>query len=502
MFGPYLQRVYQNLIKGGRKPRSRRVLRTSRPPTARLAVEGLEQRTLLSTLVLSGGSLIYQASSGAATNLSISDNSATHRYTFTDTAENIQLIGNFINPSGNLTHSVSFGDGNITSIAVNTSNLNDIVNIEQTLNFVPLTVNLGNGTDVVNVSPLAQNLSNILGAVTVHPGQGTDSLNVNDQANSGFQMFTMDAISVRRSGSATISYGQGSIANVTINGGSGNNTYNVSDIAHLYTTTLNTGNGHDTVNVDHSGSTSSAFVINDGTGGVDVNLGASSHNLDNLLGTVQVNGANQGVDNLVLNDTANSSAHTFTLYVVNPLSPTNMITRTGALTGHFNYNALIDHVTLGGGIGANTFNVQATGAATDIIGHANATVNVGSGGRLGLINKDLTITDPPAYVTLNVDDSAETSFRTATLQTVTIGRFSFGDIGGLSVGDIKYKYGDTNSVIVQTGPGGARVNALTTGKPVNLIGNPSGAISLYASDAGGVPLVLLACRALLYHPGL
>jgi hypothetical protein len=82
-----------------------------------------------------------------------------------------------------------------------------------------------------------------------------------------------------------------------------------------------------------------------------------------------------------------------------------------------------------------------------------------------------------------VDDSADSSFRTATLQTVTIGGFSFGDIGGLSVSHIKYKYGDTNSVTVQTGPGGARVNALTTGKPVNLIGNPSGAISLYASDA-------------------
>jgi hypothetical protein len=48
---------------------------------------------------------------------------------------------------------------------------------------------------------------------------------------------------------------------------------------------------------------------------------------------------------------------------------------------------------------------------------------------------------------------------------------------------ILYDYAATNTATIQTGTGGATVNALTTGVPVNLIGNPSGAISLNASDA-------------------
>jgi hypothetical protein len=55
------------------------------------------------------------------------------------------------------------------------------------------------------------------------------------------------------------------IQSVAINGGNGNNTYNVSSTPTC-PETLNAGNGHDTVNVDTS---SGRFVINEGTGGVD-----------------------------------------------------------------------------------------------------------------------------------------------------------------------------------------------------------------------------------------
>src|SRR5262249_44252934 len=50
MFREYLQRGYQTLIQGGRQPRLRSGSRPSRPAAARLAVEGLEDRALPSTL--------------------------------------------------------------------------------------------------------------------------------------------------------------------------------------------------------------------------------------------------------------------------------------------------------------------------------------------------------------------------------------------------------------------------------------------------------------------
>jgi acrosin len=475
MFRQYLNRVRQTLSRSRRKSRSAKLPRTSRPPSAHLALEGLEERALPSVLSLSNGALTYTPSTSFANSLSISDDSATHRYTFVDTAENISLVGNFLNPSGNFSHSVSFGDGNITSIAVNTFNQDFTVNIEQTLAFVPVTVYLGNGTDTVSVSPVAHNLTNIQGAINVHLGLGTDSLNVDDQSSSGSQTFTMDSSSVRRSGSATITYGNG-IDFVTINAGNGANTYNVSGTEPADTTTLNTGNGNDKVNVDGSGF-NSTFNINDGTGGVDVNLGASPHTLENLNGDVYVNGAIQGVDNLVLNDTANNSAHLFTL---GTYPSTNSIARTGSGTAvSIYYNFHLSNVTINSGTGANSFDVLGTGASTYIVAHANATVDVGNNGSLAHITHDLTISDPPAgaYATVSVDDSADTTFHTVTLQTVGIGGANYGLVAGLAA-NIAYKYSDTNSVTVQTGTGGATANVWATSSPVHLVGHANGTVNV------------------------
>src|SRR6516162_3398369 len=152
MFREYLHRIYQALIRDG-KPRSRRLPRTGQPAVARLAIEALEDRNLLSTLTLSGGALVYAPSTNLNNNLIISHDAATHRYTFVDANEYFALLGVFINPSGEGTHTVSFGDGNISSIAVNTGDQDFTVNIEQTLANAPVAVNFGAGSDVVNVSP-------------------------------------------------------------------------------------------------------------------------------------------------------------------------------------------------------------------------------------------------------------------------------------------------------------------------------------------------------------
>src|SRR6516165_9928661 len=138
MFREYVHRIYQTLVRG-RKWRTSRSWQRSRQSVARLAVESLEDRTLLSTLTLTSGALIYSPNTFVANSLSMSHNAATHRYTFVDTAEDITLVGNFSSPAGDYTHTVSFGDGNVHSITVNMFNQNFTVAIEQTLANVPVT---------------------------------------------------------------------------------------------------------------------------------------------------------------------------------------------------------------------------------------------------------------------------------------------------------------------------------------------------------------------------
>jgi hypothetical protein len=368
MFRDHLKRVYQTLSRGRRTPRSAKLRRTSQPLVARLAVEGLEERALLSTLTLSGGALVYAPSTSLANTLSISHDPIMPRYTFVDTAENITLLGSFISPSGGGTHTVSFGDSNITSIAINTSNQNFTVNIEQTLASAPLTVNLGSGTDTVNVSPGAHNLINIQGAVTIHYGTGTDRVNVNDQAYSATQTYIMTASSVSRPGAALITYGPG-INFVNINAGSGNNTYNIIDTEPVYTTTLNTGNGNDDVHVD---STTGPLVINLGNSNYDtVSVSAAAHNLNTIQGAVTVH-AGQGFGQLNVHDQANSANNqTYSMTA-------SSVSRTGS--------ALITYVPdiyvfVFGGSGNNIYNVNGTATAFPTYlqtGGGNDTVNVES----------------------------------------------------------------------------------------------------------------------------
>jgi hypothetical protein len=476
MFREYLRRTYQAFIRG-RKRRAPRKTRTNPGTVARLAVDSLEHRTLLSTLSLTNGALVYGSNTSAANILRIIHFQASHRYSFEDVAEHITLVGNFVGPSGNNTHVVGFGDGNIGTIALNLGNQGYTVIIDSTQAGVPVAVNMGNGTAVVNVGG-PSNLNDIQGPIHIHGGLGTDSLNIYDQLNSAAQTFSLGANSVSRSGAATITYTGMNF--VTIDAGNGNNTYNVGGTEASFDTILNTGDGHDVVNVDGTG-VGGTFTINEGRGGIDVNLGATLHNLNNLHSTVHVNGNSQGVDNLTVDDQSNSASQTFTLN-------NHSITRSAA--GMIQYN-LLNNLSVLTGTGGATVNVLATNTPTAIVGHANGTtVNIGNAGSVQQVLSPLTITDPPfgAFATVNVDDFADTAGRTVTLDTVPIGGANFGRITGLAPAPILYKYIDTGTVTVQTGSGSTTtVNVLATGVPVNLIAH--GLTNVSVGNVGSVQAI-------------
>jgi Ca2+-binding RTX toxin-like protein len=117
-------------------------------------------------------------------------------------------------------------------------------------------------------------------------------------------------------------------------------------------------------------------------------------------------------------------------------------------------------------------NVQGTGEATDLVGNAALTVDVGLGNVQGILGP-VSVENPPNFTTLIVDDRFDPNGNTATLNTFTpTGDSSWGQISGLAVGNINYEYPDTSSVTVNTGTvNGSVVNVLATGTTTNVIGN-------------------------------
>src|SRR5439155_3067972 len=96
---------------------------------------------------------------------------------------------------------------------------------EGTLADHPVTINLGSGSDSVFLSPAAQNLSNLAGAVTVNGGSGVDSVFLCDQSNPSGRTFTITGAQILSSGAAAVTYH--TVSSLVLLGGSGGNTFNV-----------------------------------------------------------------------------------------------------------------------------------------------------------------------------------------------------------------------------------------------------------------------------------
>jgi hypothetical protein len=95
--------------------------------------------------------------------------------------------------------------------------------------------------------------------------------------------------------------------------------------------------------------------------------------------------------------------------------------------------------------------VLATGVASNLIDHGADTVNVGNSGSVQGILGALSISNPTAYSRINVDDSADTTARTATLNQSTINGSPYWEtLGGLAPAAINYYDFDVWNVAVLT----------------------------------------------------
>jgi acrosin len=422
---------------------------------------------------------------GGATNLTVDDSGDSAAQTATISTTTI--------------HGLAPGDiiySNLSMLTVNGGTGGNTFDVLSTAASAPVTLNTGTGADIVNVGPPAAplasgTLDNIQGPLTIHAQDATvqDMLIFNDQAETVSNTYTLTATTFTRSGIATVTYD--TVASVTLNGGTGGNMYNVESTASGTTYTVNTGPNsamvHDTINVgsDPTGA----------TGTLDAIQGNLTIHSDEMAGSP--------VDVLNFNDQAKTTAGlTYTLTATT-------FTRTGTATVTYD---VVASVTLNGGSGGNTYNVEGTAPSTSYTVNTGTNsasssdgINVGSDptratSTLDAIQGNLTIHSQEDFQDeLNVNDQAKTTAAliytlTATtitrtgIATVTFDKVDSVTLSGGSGGNI---YNVVSTAATQTGYGietGAGTDTINVGSDPtganSTVDAIQGNLGIFSQDAG------------------
>jgi hypothetical protein len=357
---------------------------------------------------------------------------------------------------------------------------------------------------------------------------GWSGISPNQQFNGKFALTLQgDQLGSPTNDNVTITRGSNGGVQVTQNG----ETVNF-DPGQITSITVNMQNGNDTINVEKT-IAGVPVTINLGSGNDVVNISPSAHNLDNIQGNVTIN-SGQGSDSLNVYDQSNAGSHNFVFWynafkrqgaawinygnnfqslTVNAGDGNNTFVVTSTQTGtnttintgngpdtvFVDGTALAGTLTINGGTGKPTVNVLGTSEAVNINGHSHTNVVVGNSGNAQGVTGPLTLTNPPDYNTLTVDDSTDPGSPFVLMYTVSINGSPYGVIAGLTPGGIFYKYGDTDTVTVETGTGaGTTVDVATTGKPVNLISHGPTTVNVGGSSIQQVyyPLTITNVSAL------
>jgi hypothetical protein len=233
-----------------------------------------------------------------------------------------------------------------------------------------VTVNGQGGLDTVDIGDGNVGVQDVHNTVTVMnpPAGGYTALTINDQADPNPRTATLIASSLTGLAPAPINFVQGDLRSLTINGGSGGNTFTVANTPYSsylgppsFQTTLNSGSGADTVNVQR---TTGPLVVNTGGGDDTILVGGPANGLGGIQGALRVNGGT-GNDSLTLSDAPVAGSIWYTL------TATRMVMRSGAVPTTYGWDT--ETITVQAGSGDATFVVSGTAP-----GHT-LTVNGGSG---------------------------------------------------------------------------------------------------------------------------
>jgi hypothetical protein len=208
-----------------------------------------------------------------------------------------------------------FDDSTFDSIFIDSGRGNDFVSILRTAK--PVQVHGDAGDDTVKIGN-PDGVREITANVTVDNTFGSTNLVIDDSGDAQPRFVTQDSLglefSVTGLAPATISYSGQDMRSVQIDGGNGDNTFNVLDtftslqagIGAAFATKIDVGNGHDTFNV--RGNTGD-LVIDTGGSRSLVNVGDAFNTLDHLQAGLTINGRNSDI--LVINDQGSRTGHTY-----------------------------------------------------------------------------------------------------------------------------------------------------------------------------------------------
>ena len=390
-----------------------------------------------------------------------------------------------------------------TPTNLNSGTGNDHVNIQGTAGATTLDVQGQNGHDTVNVGS-AGSVQGILGTVNTENTFGFNALTIDDSADATGRAATLSDFtpagdsaweSVTGLAPAAINYEASDITGpVTINGGSGGNTFNVNALAGggSNLTDINSGTSDDAVNIR---ATDAGTTLNvQGQNGVDaVNVG-NGGSVQGIQGTVNLENT-LSENELTVDDSADATARTVTLSTfVNPSDsesnsdPWGQIA--GLAPGNINYEYPdTGSATIKTGTGGATVNVHGTGTNTNLIGAASGAVNVGNAGSVQGIDGALDIENPPSLNSITIDDSADTTARTVALSSFTpAGDTAWESISGLAPAPISYEVGDVISATINGGSGGNtfNVDSLAAGIGSTFLNSGTGidTVNIRSTDAG------------------
>jgi hypothetical protein len=142
----------------------------------------------------------------------------------------------------------------LDSLTVSAAGGDDDIVIENSVAGLPYSVDAGAGNDLVEISPIARNLSNIQGGLGIEAGPGVDKITFSDQDNpleiqTNYTLGgTSDHPTLQRTFSALISY-HGFNSRIEIDGGNHTTSSRSRHVLLRHATTLNGGLGNDTFNV-------------------------------------------------------------------------------------------------------------------------------------------------------------------------------------------------------------------------------------------------------------
>jgi hypothetical protein len=146
----------------------------------------------------------------------------------------------------------------------------------------------------------------------------------------------------------------------------------------------------------------------------------------------------------------------------------------------------ITGITVNTGGGTNTVNVLSStyGTSLSIHGGGTDTVNIGYQGSTQLVQGSVSVNNPPAYTTLNVDDSADPYGGTTSV-------YDYGVFGQAAPGGVYYTGNDVSALNVNTETGGNTVNVYATMPyhSTSIIGHGPDAVNVGSPYYGGVQAI-------------